>query len=622
MHVSFINAGAELIETNSFGANRRKLAQHHLEDELERINSAAVKLARDAREITGREVLIGGVDRADRRARPGAVRRAGADPRGARRRPVRLETFYDLDELEVAIGAVRSVSGLPIVALMSFDSDAVTIGGVSARAAARAAARARRRGVRREPRARAGGGARRARGDVRRPAPRWRRSRTSGLATFSGARLAFPHATPEYFGEFAARARALGARVIGGCCGTTPAQIAAIRAAVDDEPRGARRRRGRGSGRWSRCRLPAAEPTELERLLAAGEFVVSVQLDPPLGGSVQGLVDAARRSASPGLAQVVDVNDNPRARARMSGMMASVAIQRARRDRGRPAPDAARLDDRRARVAAARRARRGGAERPRGDGRRAGAGRLSGLGLGVRRRRDRARRADDAPERGCRLPRPRDRRADVVLPGRRRQPDRGRPRAGGGAVPAEGRGGRALRDDAGRCSTCRTSSRSSSGSAARRSRCSSACGRSARSISRCACTTRRRGSSSPTTCRSATAPRAPDAAAFGVELVRGLIDGRASLAAGVYVVAPFRRPLGVLDVLAYRPSSEPVETGLLRLREVAPDGRGRDAVAGARADSRREHGQLDLRPPRSPPGRRSCRGGRARSPRSPHAASP
>src|SRR4051795_7940399 len=59
-HVSFINAGAELIETNTFGANRRKLAQHYLEDDVERINSAGVKLARDAREVTGRDVFIGG----------------------------------------------------------------------------------------------------------------------------------------------------------------------------------------------------------------------------------------------------------------------------------------------------------------------------------------------------------------------------------------------------------------------------------------------------------------------------------------------------------------------------------------------------------------------------------
>ena len=60
LHVSFINAGAELIETNTFGANRRKLASHFLEDELERINSTAVKLAREAREVSGRDVFIAG----------------------------------------------------------------------------------------------------------------------------------------------------------------------------------------------------------------------------------------------------------------------------------------------------------------------------------------------------------------------------------------------------------------------------------------------------------------------------------------------------------------------------------------------------------------------------------
>ena len=60
LHLSFINAGAELIETNTFGANRRKLAAHFLDDELEQINSTGVKLAREAREISGRDVFIGG----------------------------------------------------------------------------------------------------------------------------------------------------------------------------------------------------------------------------------------------------------------------------------------------------------------------------------------------------------------------------------------------------------------------------------------------------------------------------------------------------------------------------------------------------------------------------------
>jgi len=326
-HVSFINAGAELIETNTFGANRRKLAQHYLEDEVERINSAGVKLAREAREVTGRDVFIGGsigpVGEHDGEAFADQARIL--EGRGADL--FMLETFYDLLELEVAIEAVRSVSSLPIVALMSFDADAVTMAGVTARAAAE---RLRELDV-------AAFGANHGRGPAAALAALEEMASDGaslaalpnvGLATMAGSRLAFPHATPEYFAEFAARARALGAKVIGGCCGTTPAQIGAIRAAID-ENRSARAVRPRSQREETiAASASAEEPTTLARMLAAGEFVVSVQLDPPLGGSAAGMVDIARQIGESGLAHVVDVNDNPRARARMSGLLASSAIQR------------------------------------------------------------------------------------------------------------------------------------------------------------------------------------------------------------------------------------------------------------------------------------------------------
>ncbi len=326
VHVSFINAGAELIETNTFGANRPKLAQQFLEDDFEQLNSLGVKLAREAREITGREVFIGGSigpggehDGAVFAEQARILAGRGADV-------VVLETFYNLAELELAIEAVRSVTSLPIVALMSFDTDAVTLAGVSARAAGE---RLGKLGL-------AAFGANHGRGpaaalnalaEMAGDGVTLAALPNVGLATMSGSRVAFPHATPEYFAEFAARARALGAQVIGGCCGTTPAQIAAIRASVDEN-------RTSEPGPRARARehdpLPAEheQPTELERRLDAREFVVSVQLDPPLGGNADGLIDAARRIKESGLAQFVDVNDNPRARARMSGMMASVAIQR------------------------------------------------------------------------------------------------------------------------------------------------------------------------------------------------------------------------------------------------------------------------------------------------------
>ena len=147
-----------------------------------------------------------------------------------------------------------------------------------------------------------------------------------GLATMTGSRMTFPLATAEYFSDFAARARSLGAGIIGGCCGTTPTQITAIRAAIDEG------REATSSVRVLEHAAPAPPaapeaPTELARLLAAGEFVTSVQLDPPLGGNAAALIDAARKIRASGVAQIVDVNDNPRARARMNGLIASVAIQ-------------------------------------------------------------------------------------------------------------------------------------------------------------------------------------------------------------------------------------------------------------------------------------------------------
>jgi methionine synthase / methylenetetrahydrofolate reductase (NADH) len=320
VHLGYIRAGAELIETNTFGASRAKLAQYFLEDEFERINAAAVKLAREAREISGKEVFIAG-----------AIGPGGDYAEQARvleGRGVELffvETFADLDDLEAAVVALRSVSSLPIVALMSFDSAGDTLSGVSA---AQAAARLHSLDVAAFG-ANHGAGptaALRALSEMQVGAPLAVLPNV-GLASMSGKRIVFPHATPEYFSEFAAQARALGARIIGGCCGTTPAQIAAIATAItaNAAPSTPLLVRERSQA------TPAAEgeaPTKLQRLLEDGTFVVSVQLDPPLGANPEALMATARAVRDTGKAQFVDVNDNPRARARMSGIMASVAIER------------------------------------------------------------------------------------------------------------------------------------------------------------------------------------------------------------------------------------------------------------------------------------------------------
>ena len=334
LHASFIRAGADLIETNTFGANRRKLSAFYLEDELEQINSTAVRLAREAREVCGGEVFIGGAigplgeaelfDPAE--AAPLFVEQAQVlEGRGVDL--LMLETFYDLDELVVAIDAVRTVSKLPLVALMTFDADGQTLGGVSAAEAAERLAELELAAVGANHSA-GPAAALNALAEMRRDGLVLAALPNVGLASLAGSRVVFPHATPEYFSEFAAQARRLGARLIGGCCGTTPAQIAAIRAAVDEGrqptlPLVVRERELLVSAE------SAGEETQLAQMLRDEQFVVSVQLDPPLGANNAALLETARVLKEHEGVHLVDVNDNPRARARMSGVMASVAIERA-----------------------------------------------------------------------------------------------------------------------------------------------------------------------------------------------------------------------------------------------------------------------------------------------------
>jgi methionine synthase / methylenetetrahydrofolate reductase (NADH) len=331
LHVSFINAGAELIETNTFGANRRKLAHHFLDEDLEALNSAGVKLARDAREITGREVFIAGSigplgEPASSRVRRELFAEVATVLDGRGVDLFMVETFYDLEEVADAVEAVRSVSSLPIVALLTFDESAETLAGVTATEAAERLAELDVAAL----------GANHGAGLLAALAALQHMGRDGkplaalpnvGLASLAGGRVIYPHATPEYFAEFAAHARDLGAKVIGGCCGTTPAEIAAIRSAVEDE------RKPRAPLVFESAELVVAlgeeqRETGLSRALADGEWVVSVQLDPPLGGNSAGLLEVSAALRDSGLVGWVDVNDNATARAGMSSLMVSAAIER------------------------------------------------------------------------------------------------------------------------------------------------------------------------------------------------------------------------------------------------------------------------------------------------------
>lgn len=333
VHTSYIAAGADLIETNTFGANRRKLARVLLDHDFERINSAGVRLAREAREVAGRDVFVAGsigplgelevFDPAEHgplyAAQATVLEGRGVDL-------FMVETFFDLEELVVAVEAVRGVSSLPIVALLTFDDEAEVTGGVGAAVAARRLAELDVAAIGTNH----GAGptvALRALTSMRDAGLPLAALPNIGLASLVGGRVVYPHSTPDYFAEFAVQAVALGARIVGGCCGTTPAQIAAVRDAFD-------------SGRVATAPLEVDEPvlalapatseeeTALARALRQGEWVVSVELDPPKGGSLDGLVEVARTLQSSGQVGFVDVNDNPMARARMNALMASVTLQR------------------------------------------------------------------------------------------------------------------------------------------------------------------------------------------------------------------------------------------------------------------------------------------------------
>ena len=333
LHLGFIRAGAELIETNTFGANRRKLAAHFLEQELEQINSAGVKLARDAREVSGRAVYIAGSigplgdvgDAEDERFGAFAEQAAVLEGRGVDL--FMVETFYDLAELERAIEAVRSVSSLPIVALLTFDDDAETLAGVGARVAAD---RLRQLDVAAMG-ANHGAGLQAALTALEQMAgdgPPLAALPNIGLASLAGGRVIFPHATPEYFAEFAAQASSLGAGIVGGCCGTTPIEIAAIRGALDEARAPSAPLEVVERTLAHSALVAEREETALARDFREGRFVVSVQIDPPLGGDYTGLLETVEAIRDSGSAGYVDINDNATASAKLSAMIMAAAIER------------------------------------------------------------------------------------------------------------------------------------------------------------------------------------------------------------------------------------------------------------------------------------------------------
>jgi homocysteine S-methyltransferase len=340
IHRAYIDAGAQLVVTNTFGANRYKLSEHALEQRVGEIAAAAVSLARRVIDASFKDVFIAGsVGPLGVRLAPfgrvqpeqayaafyeqiGALVESGVDV-------IWIETMSDLYEMAEAVRAAKAIGKVPAAASMTFTRDDRTLLGDSpAKVGAQLAALgADLIGVNCS-----GGPAQvlRILRVIRHTASEARLlvKPNAGWPEQVGGRIMYP-ATPEYFGEYALAFAEAGASIVGGCCGTTPAHIAAMRAALDAPPRErpARERHVIFSAAEREERLTTPDkPTQLAEKLAAGKFVVGVEMDPPKGYSTHKLLAGAHLLAEAG-ADVINVADAPMARMRMSAWAVSHLIQ-------------------------------------------------------------------------------------------------------------------------------------------------------------------------------------------------------------------------------------------------------------------------------------------------------
>ena len=337
IHRAYIEAGAQLVITNTFGANRFKLAKHGLDDHVVEINTAGVDLARRVVSASFKEVLVAGdigplgvriapfgrVQPEQARAafaeQIKALAEAGADL-------IVIETFSDLYEIREAIRAAKESCTLPVVASVTFTRDDRTVLGDDPAKVARAL---RDEGVDVIGVNCSGGPTQLSRILKQMtqavPGGKFWVKPNAGWPEQVGGRIMYP-ADPEYFGEYALSFRELGACIVGGCCGTTPQHIAAMRKALDT---------------ISQTELPQIsvlpqeeiteeaqeQPTPFAQKLSSGGFAITVEMDPPRGLSTHKLLAGASLLADAG-ADVINVADSPMARMRMSAWAVCDVVQR------------------------------------------------------------------------------------------------------------------------------------------------------------------------------------------------------------------------------------------------------------------------------------------------------
>lgn len=338
VHQAYLKAGAQIIETNTFGANRYKLARHGLETKVRQINAAAVSIARGVvADSTQPAFVAGSVGPLGVRLAPfGRVKpeqayaafhdqiavlvASGVDL-------IIIETMTDLVETLQAIAAAKAVSKLPIIASLTFTRDDVTLLGDSPAQVAKELVKAGADIV----------GVNCSSGPaqvlrilelMRAAAPEAKFSvmPNAGWPERLGDRIMYP-ATPEYFGDYAIAFVEAGAAIVGGCCGTTPGHIAAMRAGLDRaERRSPAEPRVALSPKATEADSVLPAPTQLAQKFDTKQFVIGVEMHPPKGLATHRLIAAASLLAEAG-ADVINVADAPMARMRMSAWAVCYLVQ-------------------------------------------------------------------------------------------------------------------------------------------------------------------------------------------------------------------------------------------------------------------------------------------------------
>ncbi len=337
IHREYIEAGAQLIITNTFGANRFKLTKHGLQDDVVEINKASVDLAKRVVAASFKDVLVAGdvgplgVRIAPfGRVQPEEAREAFAEQiralADAGVDAIVIETFSDLYEIREAIKAAKETCDLPVVASVTFTRDDRTLLGDEPMKVARTLrdAGADVIGVNCS-----GGPAQLLRilKQMKQAVPDgkfWVKP-NAGWPEQVGGRIMYP-ADAEYFGDYALSFRETGAVIVGGCCGTTPQHVAAMRKALDSSARSSVLIQT--SEVFETSEVSETEPpTQFAQKLERGEFAISVEMDPPRGLSTHKLLAGASLLADAG-ADVINVADSPMARMRMSAWAVCDVVQR------------------------------------------------------------------------------------------------------------------------------------------------------------------------------------------------------------------------------------------------------------------------------------------------------